>query len=186
MSAYAAYASYASQFKEIIAKMPKTSTAKEVDEFCKNAKKDIKAKINEEKKYNNTGYELQPGEYFITVTKNRKSINDPVEQEPKNNLVEMKVLEKEFVKITLNRQGLLFVDKAPTKQVLLGNVNRKETELCEICCVIKKSQQMMPCYNCPYPCCCECFLKRVYLTLKKGDIDWRCFGCRTELVVARK
>ena len=186
MSAYAAYAAYASQFKEIIAKMPKTSTAKEVDEFCKNAKKDIKAKINEEKKYNNTGYELQPGEYFITVTKNRKSINDPVEQEPKNNLVEMKVLEKEFVKITLNRQGLLFVDKAPTKQVLLGNVNRKETELCEICCVIKKSQQMMPCYNCPYPCCCECFLKRVYLTLKKGDIDGRCFGCRTELVVARK
>ena len=44
MSAYAAH------FKEIIAKMPVTFEMKEVDEFCKNAKKDIKSKFNEEKK----------------------------------------------------------------------------------------------------------------------------------------
>ena len=43
-------AAYAVHFKEIIAKMPVTFEMKEVDEFCKNAKKDIKVKINEEKK----------------------------------------------------------------------------------------------------------------------------------------
>ena len=43
-------AAYAAHFKEIIAKMPVTFEMKEVDEFCKNAKKDIKVKINEEKK----------------------------------------------------------------------------------------------------------------------------------------
>jgi len=179
MPAYVANVAYAVHFKEIIAKMPKTLTVKEVDELCKNAKKDIKAKINKDKKDKNTEYVLKPGEYFITVTKNRKNINDPV---PTNNLVEL----KEFAKISLNRHSLLFVDKAPNKQVILGNVNRKETEFCEICCVAKNSQQMMPCYNCLYPCCRECFLKRACLTLKKGNLDGRCFGCRAELVVAKK
>jgi len=187
-TANVAYAAYAVHFKEIIAKMPNTLTVKEVDELCKNAKKDIKAKINKEKKDKKIqdelfGYVLKPGEYFVTVTKNRKSINDPiVESEPKNNPLEL----KEFAKISLNRHSLLFVDKAPNKQVMLGNVNRKETEFCEICCVVKKSPQMMPCYNCLYPCCCECFLKRACLTLKKGNLDGRCFGCRAELVVAKK
>jgi hypothetical protein len=41
---------YAVRFQEMIAKMPETFTMKEVDEYCKNAKKDIKAKINEENK----------------------------------------------------------------------------------------------------------------------------------------
>jgi len=182
-----ANATNAVHFKKIIAKMPKTLTVKEVDEFCKNAKKDIKEKINKEKKDKKiqdelVGYVLKPGEYFITVTKNRKSINDTIEPEPKNNPLEL----KEFAKISLNRHSLFFVDKAPNKQVMLGNVNRKETEFCEICCVVKKSQQMMPCYNCLYPCCCECFLKRAYMTLKKGNLDGRCFGCRAELVVAKK
>ena len=50
MSANAANAAYAVHFKEIIAKMPDTFTMKEVDEYCKKAKKDIKATFNEEKK----------------------------------------------------------------------------------------------------------------------------------------
>ena len=50
MAANAANAAYAVHFKEIIAKMPDTFTMKEVEEFCKKAKKDIKATFNEEKK----------------------------------------------------------------------------------------------------------------------------------------
>ncbi len=138
------------------------------------------------KDWNDYAKFVEDGDVVLTVTKNRKSINDTIEPGPKNNPLEMKELENEFVKISLNRHSLLFVDKAPTKQVMLGNVNRKETELCEICCVVKKSQQMMPCYNCPYPCCSECFLKRAYMTLKKGNLDGRCFACRAELVVAKK
>jgi hypothetical protein len=45
-----ANAAYAAQFKDIIAKMPNTFAMKEVDEFCKNAKKDIKKKKSESKK----------------------------------------------------------------------------------------------------------------------------------------
>jgi len=41
---------YAVHFKKIIANMSETSTMKEVDEICKNAKKEIKVKIVEEKK----------------------------------------------------------------------------------------------------------------------------------------
>ena len=41
---------YAVHFKKIIANMSETLTMKEVDEICKNAKKNIKAKIVEEKK----------------------------------------------------------------------------------------------------------------------------------------
>jgi hypothetical protein len=43
-------AAYAAHFKEIIAKMPDTFTMKDVEEFCKKAKKDIKLKFNEDKK----------------------------------------------------------------------------------------------------------------------------------------
>ena len=45
---------YAVRFQEMIAKMPETLTMKEVDEYCKNAKKEIKATINEEKKVKKT------------------------------------------------------------------------------------------------------------------------------------
>jgi len=41
---------YAVHFKKIIANMSETLTMKEVDEICKNAKKEIKVKIVEEKK----------------------------------------------------------------------------------------------------------------------------------------
>lgn len=107
----------------------------------------------------------------ISVTKNRKSINEPISKN---------IPEKQFAKISLNMHSLVFVNEKPNKYVLTGTV------ICEICCVAKKSQQMMPCYNCIYPCCSECFLKRAYLTLKKGDLDGRCFGCRAELVVVKK
>jgi hypothetical protein len=111
----------------------------------------------------------------ISVTKNRKSINEPISKN---------IPEKQFAKISLNMHSLVFVNEKPNKYVL--TVNRKENEICEICCVAKKSQQMMPCYNCIYPCCSECFLKRVYLTLKKGDLNGRCFGCRAELLLLKK
>jgi hypothetical protein len=45
---------YAVCFKDMIAKMPDTLTVKEVDEFCKNAKKEIKAKLGEETKVKKT------------------------------------------------------------------------------------------------------------------------------------
>ena len=45
---------YAVRFQEMIAKMPETLTMKEVEEYCKNAKKEIKATINEEKKVKKT------------------------------------------------------------------------------------------------------------------------------------
>ena len=45
---------YAVRFQEMIAKMPNTLTVKEVDEFCKNAKKEIKVKIGEETKVKKT------------------------------------------------------------------------------------------------------------------------------------
>ena len=45
---------YAVRFQEMIAKMPETLTKKEVDEYCKNAKKEIKATINEGKKVKKT------------------------------------------------------------------------------------------------------------------------------------
>jgi hypothetical protein len=45
---------YAVRFQEIIAKMPSSLTVKEVDEFCKNAKKEIKAKLGEETKVKKT------------------------------------------------------------------------------------------------------------------------------------
>ena len=45
---------YAVRFQEIIAKMPETLTMKEVDEYCNNAKKEIKATIKEEKKVKKT------------------------------------------------------------------------------------------------------------------------------------
>jgi len=50
MSVNAVNVAYAAHFKEIIAKMPNTFAMKEVDEFCKNAKKDIKKKNSEIKK----------------------------------------------------------------------------------------------------------------------------------------
>ena len=45
---------YAVCFQDMIAKMPNTLTVKEVDEFCKNAKKEIKSKIGEETKVKKT------------------------------------------------------------------------------------------------------------------------------------
>jgi len=45
---------YAVRFQEMIAKMPDTLTMKEVDEYCYNAKKEIKATIKEEKKAKKT------------------------------------------------------------------------------------------------------------------------------------
>jgi len=45
---------YAVRFQEMIAKMPNTLTVKDVDEYCKNAKKEIKAKIGEETKVKKT------------------------------------------------------------------------------------------------------------------------------------
>jgi nucleolar protein 6 len=45
---------YAVRFQEMIAKMPNTLTVKEVDEYCKNAKKEIKVKIGEETKVKKT------------------------------------------------------------------------------------------------------------------------------------
>ena len=62
-------------------------------------------------------------------------------------------------------------------------LNRKDKELCEVCCVMTKSDEMMPCPNCVYPCCRKCFLKRCYLTLDEGKMDGRCFGCRENLVI---
>ena len=45
---------YAVRFQEMIAKMPDSLTVKEVDEYCKNAKKEIKANISEETKVKKT------------------------------------------------------------------------------------------------------------------------------------
>ena len=50
---------YAVRFMEMIAKMPDTLTMKEVDEYCKNAKKEIKAKIGEETKVKKTKTAVQ-------------------------------------------------------------------------------------------------------------------------------
>jgi hypothetical protein len=44
---------YASCFREMIAKMPVTLTMKNIDNYCKNAKKEIKARLNEETKVKN-------------------------------------------------------------------------------------------------------------------------------------
>ncbi len=45
---------YAVCFQEMIAKMPNTLTVKEVDEYCKNAKKEIKMKIGDKTKVKKT------------------------------------------------------------------------------------------------------------------------------------
>jgi hypothetical protein len=63
-------------------------------------------------------------------------------------------------------------------------LNRKEEEVCEVCYEMTKCDEMMPCPNCVYPCCRKCFLKRAYMTLKEGNMDGRCFGCRENLVSA--
>jgi hypothetical protein len=62
-------------------------------------------------------------------------------------------------------------------------LNRKDEELCEVCCVMTESDEMMPCSNCVYPCCRKCFLKKVNMSLAEGEIDGRCFGCRENLII---
>ena len=85
----------------------------------------------------------------------------------------------------LNKDNFLsfMPDKVPSMPMINKFLMGDEEVMCEVCCEMVKSSELNACANCVYNCCEKCFNKNYLMSMKSGNPDGRCFGCREELVL---
>jgi hypothetical protein len=84
----------------------------------------------------------------------------------------------------INKKYFISIDKDMdiSGAVIDSFLNNQGEVECQVCFNTVEFGDVMPCPNCVFDCCKECFLKNFEKGLKDGKVKVKCFGCRTQIL----